>query len=319
MAKVIKEIIIMLLICLISMLVLAVVLYDYIPNRKVVAEIKNATSYAFYDETRYATNNERTSNALKYVYFTRNVTEEDNKPSNYSGNVVARFNVTNGEVENLETDGSSTYTIKDISLSNLYYTRSEARGTATSLALLYRQDVNNWNYRNEVTMSNIAYTNYYICDFGYDLFLGTTDNAVYRVMKDGNNNIKSTQIFTSAETILGIYGGCGYYAVESAIYKFDILNGEITDNVISTELASDDKYTMLVDNPHLIDFDNQRLYVFTQYVSSSDKSHYYLNFVEPNSHDQKFVGVFEEDHLPDAPEEEDSDGDGVVENIPHVN
>lgn len=39
MAKVIKEIIIMLLICLISMLVLAVVLYDYIPNRKVVAEI----------------------------------------------------------------------------------------------------------------------------------------------------------------------------------------------------------------------------------------------------------------------------------------
>lgn len=39
MAKIIKEIIIMLLICLISMLVLAVVLYDYIPNRKVVAEI----------------------------------------------------------------------------------------------------------------------------------------------------------------------------------------------------------------------------------------------------------------------------------------
>lgn len=39
MAKIIKEIIIMLLICLISMLVLAIVLYDYIPNRKVVAEI----------------------------------------------------------------------------------------------------------------------------------------------------------------------------------------------------------------------------------------------------------------------------------------
>ena len=39
MAKAIKEIIIMLLVCLVVMLILAVVLYDYIPNRKEVAEV----------------------------------------------------------------------------------------------------------------------------------------------------------------------------------------------------------------------------------------------------------------------------------------
>ena len=39
MAKIIKEIIIILLICLITMLIFAVVLYDYIPNRKIVAEV----------------------------------------------------------------------------------------------------------------------------------------------------------------------------------------------------------------------------------------------------------------------------------------
>lgn len=39
MAKAIKEIIIMLLICLITMLILAIVLYKYIPNRKVVPEV----------------------------------------------------------------------------------------------------------------------------------------------------------------------------------------------------------------------------------------------------------------------------------------
>ena len=44
MTKIIKEIIIMLLICLISMLILAVVLYDYIPNRKVVAEVAAYTT-----------------------------------------------------------------------------------------------------------------------------------------------------------------------------------------------------------------------------------------------------------------------------------
>lgn len=39
MAKVIKEIIIILLICLVSMLIFAILLYDYIPNRKIVAEV----------------------------------------------------------------------------------------------------------------------------------------------------------------------------------------------------------------------------------------------------------------------------------------
>ena len=45
MAKIIKEIIIMLLTCLAGMLLFAVVLYEYIPNRKVVPEVAmyNAT------------------------------------------------------------------------------------------------------------------------------------------------------------------------------------------------------------------------------------------------------------------------------------
>ena len=39
MAKIIKEIIIMLLVCLAGMLLFAVILYEYIPNRKVVPEV----------------------------------------------------------------------------------------------------------------------------------------------------------------------------------------------------------------------------------------------------------------------------------------
>lgn len=44
MAKVIKELIIMLLVCLLTMLVLAVVLYKYIPNRKVIPEVVKYTA-----------------------------------------------------------------------------------------------------------------------------------------------------------------------------------------------------------------------------------------------------------------------------------
>jgi hypothetical protein len=44
MAKVIKEIIIMLLVCLITMLILAIGLYKYIPNRKAVPEVVTYTA-----------------------------------------------------------------------------------------------------------------------------------------------------------------------------------------------------------------------------------------------------------------------------------
>jgi hypothetical protein len=43
MAKTIKEIIIMLVVCLVTMLLLAIILYQYIPNRKVVPEIAKYT------------------------------------------------------------------------------------------------------------------------------------------------------------------------------------------------------------------------------------------------------------------------------------
>lgn len=49
MAKVIKEIIIMLLICLVGMLLFAVVFYEFIPSRKSVAEV---TKYVATDEVQ---------------------------------------------------------------------------------------------------------------------------------------------------------------------------------------------------------------------------------------------------------------------------
>lgn len=44
MAKTIKEIIIMLVVCLVTMLLLSIILYQYIPNRKVVPEIAKYTA-----------------------------------------------------------------------------------------------------------------------------------------------------------------------------------------------------------------------------------------------------------------------------------
>ena len=39
MSKIIKEIIIMLLVCLVGMLLFSVIFYEYIPNRKIIPEV----------------------------------------------------------------------------------------------------------------------------------------------------------------------------------------------------------------------------------------------------------------------------------------
>jgi len=73
MTKLIKEIIIILLICLITMLIFAVILYDYIPNRKIVAEV---TQYATSEEIEVQLADDIDSEE-KEVVLTYEVTSKD--------------------------------------------------------------------------------------------------------------------------------------------------------------------------------------------------------------------------------------------------
>ena len=73
MTKIIKEIIIMLLICLIAMLAFAVVLYEYIPNRKVVEEV---VAYTTSEEVE-AQLSDNIDSEEKEVVLTYEVTSKD--------------------------------------------------------------------------------------------------------------------------------------------------------------------------------------------------------------------------------------------------
>ncbi|MCI9063739.1 MAG: hypothetical protein HFJ17_03965 [Clostridia bacterium] len=67
MTKVIKEIIIMLLVSLITMLAFAIILYEYIPNRKVVAEVSKYST-APETETLLADNIDSNENEVVLTY-----------------------------------------------------------------------------------------------------------------------------------------------------------------------------------------------------------------------------------------------------------
>lgn len=78
MGKIIKEIIIMLLICLVGILLFAVIFYQYIPNRKIVAEV---AEYKASDEVEQLLQD--------------NVDQDDNE-------VVLTYSVTSSDLSNYE-------------------------------------------------------------------------------------------------------------------------------------------------------------------------------------------------------------------------
>ena len=76
MTKAIKEIIIMLLICLVLMLLFAILFYEYIPSRKVVAEI---TTYQANDETQQLLSDTIDSKQEEKPVYTYKVTSSELK------------------------------------------------------------------------------------------------------------------------------------------------------------------------------------------------------------------------------------------------
>lgn len=72
--KIIKEIIIMLLVCLVTMLLLAIILYKFIPNNKVIPEI---VEYAATDDVRDLLEDTIDSTSTNSVIMTYEVTASD--------------------------------------------------------------------------------------------------------------------------------------------------------------------------------------------------------------------------------------------------
>ena len=113
MAKIIKEIIIILLICLITMLIFAVVLYDYIPNRKIVAEV---AQYATSEEIEVQLADDIDSEE-KEVVLTYEVTSKDlnsyQVANEYIPGKADPFAAVSESIEG-STDGDSSDTDNDI-------------------------------------------------------------------------------------------------------------------------------------------------------------------------------------------------------------
>lgn len=271
-------------------------------KNEVVAEVANTTSYTFYYEETYNADKSRDLECQKYIYFTRAIDTSKIAYANYKGNEICKLNVTNGEITSLRMDDTYVYSIVKVNKDNVYFTKQN--GKISGLTLMYRKPLaSNWDNTHEVKMSNVEYTNYYICDFGDNLMVTATSDAIY-VVESG----VSTKVVDGAQTILKVNNNYAYYISENKLYRFN-LDGELVNGVVEVEEVTDVENTYLITNGNFFDFDNKRIYVYRTYTSALDVTNTYLNYIDENL-SSKFVGKFENEDRPSRPSQHEDYKEG---------
>lgn len=279
-------------------------------NTKDVKTVENSTSYSFLHETDYATNSARNSVFQNYIYYTRAVTDDDGLSDNYKGNIMCRINVATGDIDSYAGDRDSTYSVVGVTEEKIYYTKTNATGDNRQ-SMLHQRDLSqsSWVNATEVKLANMTFSNYYICKFGIDMIIADDGNGTY-VLEEGT----ITKISSSQKTVIGMNGDDAYYVVDNVLFKFNVRDTLENGEISIEQMTKDEDKTHLITNSKFWDFDNQRVYVYTEYTNEDS---YYLNYIEGDS--ERFVGVFEEDDLPAEPEQDEDYGtDESVAWIPRI-
>jgi len=276
-------------------------------NGKTVGTVENSTSYAILSEDNYIHNDDRTNYNQTHIIYTRAITNEDDV-YNYSGNAVCSFDIATGETKTLELSRDKTYTIKHVTRDTVYYSYTS---TALPVACLYKKAIaSTWSNAQEVQLTNKAYDSYYFVNYGTDLILANADSCTWRIESGVSEPVLST-----SRDVLAVYGDYGYYMSEGDLIRFNIRTGEVQE-------ASTEKI-LLVNNSNYLDFDNRRVYLYTEYTAENGDKNYYLNYFDENftedTFEQRFVGVFEDGDLPEKPEQPEPEYEGdEVEYVPHI-
>lgn len=277
-------------------------------TKKVVTEVKDVTSYAFLKEDTYKTGMTKDNELENYIYYTRAITTDDNLGVDYKGNLICRVNIATGEIDkiNLSESKQYTYTIKYVNADKIYYTKKDAK--IGGLDLLYTKKLSKaWTSVIEEKVTNIAYSSYFFCDFGDNLVIANSDNGTFLVESG-----ESKQLFSTQKTIVAVENGYAYYIDTDKLYRFAV-RGTVNGGEVETKEVTNASKTHLITNANYVDFDNNRIYVYCDYTSANESINTYLNYIDSDL-TERFVGEFEDNHLPEKPEQdEDSDKD-----IPHI-
>lgn len=279
---------------------------------KPVTMAQDITSTAFlnYDKF-YGNKRDVVDKYNNYIYFTRNL-NEDEKKTFTSGNVLARVKINTSQEERIYLpDNTTSYTMVQIKNNSIYYNKSG--GQLLESGAVYRNQLQaNGNFSTTDTqLTYISYDKLFILDNETN-----SPNNHYLVAYTSNSNmlelINGSTIKTllnKSVTILKMYDNKLLYldSTDSKLKIIDVRAATITEVTVPTN----DK-TIKTDATNLIDFDGITTYFFAAYTGEkTGTDHYYLNRTNLNTYEPKsqFIGDFVSDHIPAKPDNTDKPED----------
>ena len=276
-------------------------------TNSVVGTVDSSTSYIFLKETDYSATDTRTAPSQTHIFFTRSLSR-----LGFSGNTMCTFNIATGEIQVLADYENDTYTIIAINRDTLYYTKKSSVGGDDAKALLYRRNISeSYSIGTERQLSDVAYNSYTLVATGNDRFLVSNSSGIYLI----ENGASRRLVLGGEHTVLAVYGDYGYYSEENALIRFAILGDTSSDTVT----AEDKAYT--ITNEKYIDYDNRRVYVYANYTAANGNGNDYLNYIDLDTMESRFVGQFESNDVPAKPEQDENYGEEGYEDIeykPHI-
>lgn len=249
-----------------------------------------------------------------YVYYTRNITEDD-KLGSLGGNVLARVKVGSSSEEVVATNGN-TYSITEAKNGCLYYTRTRNGSSIATLCKYTLSSSKAFNEAKETEISSVSYTYSYVLNANNEHYVGADMVAV-----DSSNNIVLISVVNNSKTVktlytgstsvvpAGLYGSTLFFYENTDIKYIDVTATNPTANTVAINGKTIKVNSAETQSEIIFDYDGRNVYYYASYApADGSDANFYLNRTDLQASESKseFVGVFANGHTPAQPEE---DGD----------
>ncbi len=290
-------------------------------DKNTVTMATDVTTVSLLQQSNYIHGQDSLKPYEQYVYYTRDITESDNRPT--AKNALCSVKIGSNTRTVLEYGDNEEYKIETLNNGKLYYSKTIYIGSTAGHPELFMRDTKT-TIKTEVQVSKSGYTNIAVLNGeentnsdGLKVVTVDSSNVIRRVQANGS---VSEVIYraTSSISIVGIKNTYLYIQQNGHIYRLDIY-GEATQELI--QLTNND-ITYYASKNSLIDIDGSRLFIFAKYNGDNGISNYYLNVVETINKIEvadgdmisKFVGKFKSGECPPKPEEieEEENEDGTI-------
>jgi len=237
-----------------------------------------------------------TLNFNKNIYYTRNLTQEEDNTPLPKGNALCKLDIATGTTTTIYLSNPSI-TIKGTEGAGIFYERTDEFGNAR---ICFNTMADNGSLAGEQVIKYTTYSDYIFINnilgmgiVGYD---GTN---MWRCLR-GQSDLKLLE--GSITSLVKLQGNFVYYTKDSTVSRVHIATPGVGDELISSSDSA------LIDSIKYIDFDDSYLYYMKKYTNDKGDSYYMhrvgLDKLGDGTFYSEFVGVMQELHY--LPEKTDS-------------